>query len=232
MAKGKRIGYACEWHVGPSLAEQVKRLRKFGCWNIYEEKPEGRTHGRQLGLALMDVRPGDYFVALSLSALGTSYKRVTHVLRTLQEQEVDLRILDGGLDTRGEYGHLIIPKLLELFGMFQSAQSEAIRQGLAKARGRGRVGGRRPVMSASKVAAANEMRASGQFTMKEIARKHGVSRASLYNSGVSGGKSKGRPRGATQGAVPVTGSDDFKGHPTRDSPKRQQAVRLIDILKT
>jgi DNA invertase Pin-like site-specific DNA recombinase len=218
MAKGKRIGYACGWHNGPPLAEQVARLRKFRCWNVYEEAPEGRDHGRKLTLALMDVRPGDYFVVLSLSSIGHSYKRLAHVLKTLQEQEVDLRVLDEGLDTRQEpHGGLIIPKMLELIGIFQSAQSEAILDGLAKAKAKGRVGGRRPVMSASNIKTANELRASGQYTMMEIAQRLGVSRASLYNSGVCGGKSKGRPREATPGAVPVTGSDDFERHPTRDS---------------
>jgi DNA invertase Pin-like site-specific DNA recombinase len=228
--KGKSIGYACEWHNGPSLAEQAARLRKFRCWNIYEEKPEGRPHGRLLTLALLDVRPGDYFVVLSLTALGNSYKRVAHVLRTLQEQRVDLRVLDSGLDTRGEYGDIIVPKLLELIGIFESARREAVLEGLAKARAKGRIGGRRPVMSARKIKAANELRASG-YSAKAIANKLGVSRASLYNNDVCGGKNKGRPRGATQGAVPVTGSDDFKGHPTRDSSKRQQVVRLIDTLR-
>lgn len=215
--KGKRIGFACEWQNGPSLAEQVSRLRRFGCWNIWEEAPEGRAHGRKLGLALMDVRPGDYFVVLSLSAMGHSYKRVARVLRTLQEQQVDLRILDGGLDTQGEHGALIIPTMLELIGIFQGANSAAILEGLAKARAKGRIGGRRPAMSARKMATAEKLIAGGEYTKKEIARKLGISRASLYNSGVCGRKSKGRPGEATLGAVPVTGSDDFEGHPTRDS---------------
>jgi DNA invertase Pin-like site-specific DNA recombinase len=200
MARGKSIGYACVWHNGPSLEEQVARLRKFGCWNIYEETAEGRPHGRKLTLALMDLRPGDYFVVLRLSSIGHSYKRLAHVLRTLQEQEVDLRVLDDGLDTRGQHGEHIIPTILELIGTFQSANSEAILKGLAKARAKGRVGGRRPVMSARKIKTANELKASGQYTAMEIARKLGVSRASLYNSGVCGGKNKGRPQGATPGA--------------------------------
>lgn len=57
---------------------------------------------------------------------------------------------------------------------------ERTRAGLEAARARGRVGGRPPVMSTEKVAAARALRDAGDLTMKEIASLLGVSPATLY----------------------------------------------------
>ncbi|MCU1652696.1 MAG: Resolvase domain [Pseudonocardia sp.] len=58
--------------------------------------------------------------------------------------------------------------------------SERTNEGLAAARTRGRQGGRRPVLSAAKVAHARKLRDGGDHTMAEIAELVGCSRATLY----------------------------------------------------
>jgi DNA invertase Pin-like site-specific DNA recombinase len=52
--------------------------------------------------------------------------------------------------------------------------------GLAAARVRGRHGGRPPVLSGQKLQVAQDMYASGQYTVAAIANTLGVSRASVY----------------------------------------------------
>jgi DNA invertase Pin-like site-specific DNA recombinase len=52
--------------------------------------------------------------------------------------------------------------------------------GLAAARARGRHGGRPSVLTGHKLQVAQEMHASGQYTMAAIAKTLGVSRASVY----------------------------------------------------
>jgi DNA invertase Pin-like site-specific DNA recombinase len=52
--------------------------------------------------------------------------------------------------------------------------------GLAAARARGRHGGRPSVLTAHKLQVAQEMFASGQYTVAVIAKTLGVSRASIY----------------------------------------------------
>jgi DNA invertase Pin-like site-specific DNA recombinase len=216
MARKKKqycIGYAREWGGGPSLDEQVARLKAFGCWNVYaESRSDTSTVGKQLSLALIDARPsaGDYFVVVDLACLGSS-ARLVHVLTTLQRNGVDLYVIAGDLDSRGPDGERQIAEALKVVLLLQDIKSQAIRDGLAEARQQGRIGGRRAVMSADRLAGANELIASGQHSMKEIAKKLGVSRSSLYNSGLSAmqvpRRNKGRPPGAAQGAVPMTGSD-------------------------
>lgn len=188
MARKKKqyyVGYAREWDGGPSVDEQIARLKEFGCWNVWDESPsDAGIYGQQLSNALIDIRPGDYFVMMDLACLG-SFKRLEHVLTTLQRNSVDLYTIAGGLDTRGPDGKQFIPEALKLLRALQNLKSQAIREGLVAARLQGRLGGRRPVMSAEKLAAASELLASGQHTMKQIAKKLGVSRSSLYNSGIS-----------------------------------------------
>ena len=204
------IGYAREWDGGSSLDEQIARLKEFGCHNVWGESPsDAGMYGQQLSLALIDVRPGDYFAVVDLACLGSA-KRLVHVLTTLQRDNVDLYVLAGGLDSRGPNGEQYISEALKLLHVLQGLKSQTVREGLAEARLQGRIGGRRPVVTADKLAAANELLASGNHTMKQIAKKLGVSRSSLYNSGLSAmalPKNKGRPQGATQGTVPMTGSD-------------------------
>jgi DNA invertase Pin-like site-specific DNA recombinase len=52
--------------------------------------------------------------------------------------------------------------------------------GLAAARARGRRGGRPSVLAGHKLQVAQEMYASGQYTVATIAKALGVSRASIY----------------------------------------------------
>ncbi len=71
-----------------------------------------------------------------------------------------------------------------LFGALAEFEGDLIRErtqaGLAAARARGRRGGRPLVMTASKLAVAREMYASGDHTIAEIAQTVGVGRATVY----------------------------------------------------
>jgi DNA invertase Pin-like site-specific DNA recombinase len=57
---------------------------------------------------------------------------------------------------------------------------ECTRAGLERARGRGRIGGRRRLMTDTKVEAAKQLLASGQ-PPREVASNLGVSMATLYS---------------------------------------------------
>lgn len=63
----------------------------------------------RLQLALIDARDGDVFVVPKFICLSNSFKRVALVLKELHSRNIDLCILDGPIDTRGEDGHLVIP---------------------------------------------------------------------------------------------------------------------------
>ena len=71
-----------------------------------------------------------------------------------------------------------------MFATLAEFECDLIRErtasGLAAARARGRHGGRPSVMTGYKLQVAQEMYASGQYTVATIAKTLGVSRASSY----------------------------------------------------
>jgi DNA invertase Pin-like site-specific DNA recombinase len=74
--------------------------------------------------------------------------------------------------------------VFHVFAALAEFERDLIRErtaaGLGAARVRGRHGGRPSVMTAHKLQVAQEMDASGQYTVATIAKTLGVSRASIY----------------------------------------------------
>jgi DNA invertase Pin-like site-specific DNA recombinase len=177
----KLIGYASKWCTKPPLAEQIKTLKNYGCWNIWSDDP---NTDNALMKAMADIRPGDTFVVVGLLSFG-GIRKIAMVLESLQSDGCShFCALEEGLDSRLPSAAPLIPTMLQVLEHRRSIRSFEIRCGLAHARTQGRIGGRRAVMFAEKLAMANEMIASGQHTMAQIAKTLGVSRSSLYNSGL------------------------------------------------
>jgi DNA invertase Pin-like site-specific DNA recombinase len=205
--RGRFVGYARKLHTGPELSEQILALGEAGCHpdNIwFDVAVEGRRL-RQLEHALCDARRGDVFVVAKLKCLG-GWKRLATVLDSLQAHGVEFYSIAETLDTRVPGGHLLFATMQTFAPMRGAALSKRIREGLAAARQRGRIGGRRPVLSAERRAAASQLIADGRMTMRDIARRVGVSRSSLYNGGLGAQKSEAAPKGAAKVVLPEAGS--------------------------
>ena len=201
MAKSYLVGYASKWCNDPPLAEQIKILKDYKCWNVWADRPDSDN---SLNKAMADIRPGDTLVVVRLLSLG-GFRNLTTVLESLQRDGSHFCVLEEGIDSRQPSVAPLIPTMLQALELRRNIRRYEIRYGLAYARTQGRIGGRRTVMSAEKLAMANDLIDSGQHTMAQIARALGVSRSSLYNSGLvvrhsKGGRrqNKGRPLGAAQ----------------------------------
>jgi len=176
----KLIGYASKWCDDPPLAEQIKILEDHKCWNVWADSTDS-DNGRHK--AMFDTRPGDTLVVVRLLSLG-GFRNLTTVLESLQRDGSHFCVLKEGIDSRGPNVAPLIPTMLQALAWRRSIRRQEISFGLAYARAQGRIGGRRPVMSSEKLAMANELIAGGQHTMAQIAEALGVSRSSLYNSGL------------------------------------------------
>jgi DNA invertase Pin-like site-specific DNA recombinase len=188
--EGKAIGYARRRPFGPPLDEHLGGLAGVGCWNTYIDRRSYRGRWRQLELAIMDCRPGDVFVVHSFFCFD-DLEEYTNLLKQLGEAGASFRCLREKLDS-AEVDLSEVARLLQVFqNAFRAAHSDATREGLAKARAAGRVGGRRRVLTEEQRLTAIDMR--GRYPMSAIAEKLGVARSTLYNEGITASKKKAAP---------------------------------------
>jgi DNA invertase Pin-like site-specific DNA recombinase len=125
------------------------------------------------------LRSGDTLVITRLDRLGRSAKDLLNLVSELDEAGVNLEVLDQNINTSSPEGKLFFT----LVASFAEFEREIMRartiDGLASARARGRVGGRRPAMSPAKVATAKQMYSDAR-PVTEIAEVLGVSRPTIY----------------------------------------------------
>ena len=115
-----------------------------------------------------------------LDRLGRSLRHLIELIGELERRRIGFRSLTEGIDTTTSSGRLVI----HIFGAIAEFERQLIRErtqaGLKAARARGRLGGRRPVVTDEKLRVARDMLAGGQHTMQQIADTIGVGRATLY----------------------------------------------------
>jgi DNA invertase Pin-like site-specific DNA recombinase len=176
------IGYARVSTTQQDPGLQLDALDKAGCERVFVDKASGSKADRpELAAALAYVREGDVLVVWKLDRLGRSLSHLIEVTTGLAERGVQFRSITEGLDTTTAGGRLVFNIMGALAQFERDLIIERTRAGLeaARARGGGK-GGRKPVMTASKLAVARRMIDEDEHTMDEVAATIGVSRATLY----------------------------------------------------
>lgn len=175
------IGYARVSTVDQSLDLQRDALLAAGCERIFVETASGAASDRPVLAAMHDfLRPGDVLCVWRLDRLGRSLKHLVEILEDLRVRKVAFRSLTEAIDTSTPTGTL----MTHLIAAFAQFERDLIRErtiaGLTAARARGRVGGRKRIMTEKKIALAQQMYDGGNDTAQTIADTLGVSRATLY----------------------------------------------------
>ncbi len=124
------------------------------------------------------MRPGDTLVVASLDRLSRSLQDLIAIVAELRRRGVGFRSLHEQLDTTTPGGQLVFHVIAALAEFIRELIVEGTREGLDAARARGRVGGRPPVMTPEKIAAARSLLPDNSISA--IARMVGVSRGTLY----------------------------------------------------
>ena len=177
-----RVGYARVSTSDQSPELQLDALRRAGCEKIFTEKTSGARDDRpELARILEDVlRAGDVLVVWKLDRLARSLKKLIATAEELERQKIGLVSLTESIDTTTPGGMLTF----HVFGAIAQFERALIRErttaGLIEARRQGRKGGRPPAMHAGDVTAARAMMQEGSLPVRDIAKRMGVSVATLY----------------------------------------------------
>jgi DNA invertase Pin-like site-specific DNA recombinase len=178
---GHLLGYARVSTTDQQPQLQVDALQRAGCYRVFTETASGaRTDRATLEKVLDQLRPGDTLVIWKLDRLGRSLRHLVDTVTGLAERGLGFRSLQEAIDTTTPGGKLVFHVFAALAEFERDLIRERTTAGLAAVRARGRQGGRPSVLTGHKLQVAEEMYASGQYTMAAIAKTLGVSRASIY----------------------------------------------------
>lgn len=175
------IGYARVSTRDQTVAAQLDALRKEDCARIFQETASGANRDRpQLAAALDYMREGDTLVVWKLDQLARSIKQLIETVEGLEKRGIGFRSLTETIDTTTPGGKLVFHVFAGLAEFERSLIRERTRAGLDAARARGKKGGRPPKLNADDLKAAKALLADPEINVEEIARRLGVSSATLY----------------------------------------------------
>lgn len=152
--------------------------------HIYEDKITGSRDDRPgLDACIKALRQGDTLVVWKLDRLGRSLQHLINTVLDLDKRGVGFKVLTGvlaGIDTASPEGKMLLAVFAGCAELEHGLIRERTMAGLASARARGRVGGRKRAMSKSKVRRAQAAMKHRETDVGELAKELGVSRPTLY----------------------------------------------------
>ena len=176
-----KFGYARCSTLDQNLDWQIDALMKEGCDRIFQEKFTGTRKDRPELLRMLDMlREGDTVIICELTRLSRSVKDLFDLVERVEKAGANIKSLkEPWLDTTTPQGRL----LFTIFSGVSQFECELIRErtmeGLASARARGRMGGR-PGKDKKVVEQALTLYDSRAYSVDEISKTTGISRATLY----------------------------------------------------
>jgi DNA invertase Pin-like site-specific DNA recombinase len=167
---GHLLGYARVSTTDQHPQLQVDALTVAGCYRMFTETASGARSNRPVLEQLLDqLRPGDALVVWKLDRLGRSLRHLVDTVTGLADRGIGFCSLQESIDTTTPGGKLVFHVFAALAEFERDLIRERTSAGLAAARTRGRHGGRASVMTAHKLRVAQEMYASGHYTVAAIA---------------------------------------------------------------
>lgn len=176
-----KIGYARVSTHEQNLDLQKDALEKAACEKIIVDTASGKNTFRP-GLETIKtiLRKGDTLVVWRLDRLGRSLKDLIDWMNYLEEQEVGFTSLQESINTTTSTGKLIFHLFGALAEFERNLILERTKAGLAAARSRGRLGGRRKSLSKEKRKMVFELYQSKKHPIQEICNMFKITKPTLY----------------------------------------------------
>lgn len=180
----KTFGYARVSTDKQELERQLALLREYvdSEDDIFTDKFTGRDFSRDGFKRLCStVRKGDTIVVESLSRVGRSAKELLEVLENWQDQGIIFMSIKENIDLSTTTGKLIAQLLSGLAEFEANCIRERVKEGIAVARAKGRIGGR-PKTKKEKIDKAFRLYRSKEYSVKELCELCGISAATFYRA--------------------------------------------------
>ena len=177
-----RLGYARLTSDNQTTALQAEALKRAGCHRIYQDSASGKsTEGRpRLEECLADLHEGDTLVVWRLDRLGRSLPDLVAIVTELAEKGIGFESLTEKIEATNASGKLIFHVFAALAEFERNLIRERTKAGLAAARARGRLGGRKRKLDAKQISHIKVLLRDPKTSVAELARDYGVSRTTIY----------------------------------------------------
>ena len=176
---GGILGYARVSTGDQDVAGQTMRLEQADAIRVFTDVRSGKSMDRP-GLAelLAFAREGDTLAVVRLDRLGRSLGELLTVVDQLKTRGIALLSLEEKIDTSSAAGELIFHVFGAIAHFERRLIVERTKDGIAAARAKGKLPGRRP-LDPEKAKAAVKLVGAG-MSPTEAARQLGLGRATVY----------------------------------------------------
>jgi len=197
-ALGGILGYARVSTGDQDVAGQTMRLEQAGAIKVFTDVRSGKSMDRPgLTELLAYARAGDTLAVVRLDRLGRSLGELLTVVKELKERGVALLSLEEKIDTSSAAGELVFHVFGAIAHFERRLIAERTKDGIAAARAKGRLPGRRP-LDPEKAGAALKLVEAG-VSPTEAARQLGLGRSTVYREVAAVGLRRGHPSLAQHG---------------------------------
>ena len=175
-----RVSSIGQKNDGNSLEDQVKRLKEYGCGEIYEEAFTGKTMDRPKFQELLSkLESGDTLVVSKLDRFARTTINGVQTVQDLFNKGVKVHILNMGLVEDTNIGRLILTVMLAFAEYERGIIVERTQTGKAIARlNPGFKDGRPRKFSKAQLDHACSLLSEG-YSYNEVAAMSGISRSTL-----------------------------------------------------
>lgn len=176
------FGYARVSTIEQNLDRQLDLLIAAGAEEIVQEKITGTKADRpELNRLLDKLREGDLILITDLTRLGRSTKDLFNLVEQIEKKGANIKSLkENWIDTTTPQGKLLFTMFAGISQFERDLISQRTKEGLAAARARGRKGGRRPKLDATKKDAIYSLYQQRKTSIKELCKMFDISKPTLY----------------------------------------------------
>jgi len=175
-----KIGYARVSTLDQNHEAQIEALNNAGCSKIFAEKISGKTRKRpELEKMLEHIRADDVLIVTKLDRLARSVSDLVWIMAKLKEKEAGFHSIAENMDLSTPQGRLQMNLFASIAEFERDLIVQRTKEGLAHAKARGRVGGRRPALSDVQKKTVIKSLERKELSIKDCAKAFKVSETTI-----------------------------------------------------